>query len=262
MRLPPLRVLPLRVRLGRPPRLTDVSDALLAELAARAPAGRPAGDVAPLPNVWTVRLDPVDCARRGGHLASWSRILTERLRGLDEHYGVAYAGAVSVGFAPAEGLGAGRLRVESHRGNPTPERDPHALPSLPGPLLVGHPRLVLPVGGTVAWGHAAAAGAERVIDLPAGRYVVGRAPAADIRLMDPTVSPEHASLTVAADGDGVLVRDLGSRNGIRVDGRPVARATLVDGNRLQLGDTTLVYKRDDIHDDGGRQGGETWDQIA
>jgi Inner membrane component of T3SS, cytoplasmic domain/Protein of unknown function (DUF3662) len=255
MRLPSLRTL-----LRRPPQLDDIADALLAGLAASAPAGRHGPDRPALPNLWTVRLDPADCARLADRLPRWSLVLAERLEARDEAYGVAYAGAVAVDFVPAPGLGTGRVGVERRRGNPT--TDPHALRPLPGPLLEGHPRLVLPAGGTVRWGEAAAAGVERVLDLPAGHFVVGRAADADVHLTDLSVSPQHVALVVDARGDSVEVRDLGSRNGLLVDGVPVAKARLVDGNRLQLGDATLVYRRDNLADDGGRQGGERLDQAG
>lgn len=119
----------------------------------------------------------------------------------------------------------------------------------------GQPRLVLPTGGMIAYGGAASRGQIEELALPVGRLVVGRARTADLRLKGVTLSMEHAELEVAADGK-VVVRDLGSENGVRVDGVPVAEAELHDGNRLQLGDVQLVYKTDLGGGPGGRQGGE------
>jgi hypothetical protein len=63
---------------------------------------------------------------------------------------------------------------------------------------------------------------------------VGRGQGADIRLNDPSVSRLHAELV--RRGPYVYVSDLGlSRNGTRVNGRPVARRLLEDGDVLSFG---------------------------
>jgi FHA domain len=63
---------------------------------------------------------------------------------------------------------------------------------------------------------------------------VGRGRGADIRLDDPSVSRLHAELI--RRGPYVYVADLGlSRNGTRVNGRPVARRVLDDGDVLSFG---------------------------
>ncbi|MCU1673873.1 MAG: hypothetical protein JWN77_1986 [Frankiales bacterium] len=128
--------------------------------------------------------------------------------------------------------------------------EPAAAP-LPPPE--GRPRFTFPAGGTARYGTAAAAGVAQEVPLPAGQVVVGRADGCDVLLHDPTVSPRHLVLEV---GEKVLLRDLGSRNGTLVDGVPAVNASLVDGNRIEIGHTTLVFTRDAVDDDGGRQGGE------
>jgi hypothetical protein len=63
---------------------------------------------------------------------------------------------------------------------------------------------------------------------------VGRGRGADIRLDDPSVSRLHAELV--RRGPYVYVVDLGlSRNGTRVNGRPIARRVLDDGDVLSFG---------------------------
>ncbi len=63
---------------------------------------------------------------------------------------------------------------------------------------------------------------------------VGRGQGVDIRLDDPSVSRLHAELV--RRGPYVYVVDLGlSRNGTRVNGRPVARRVLEDGDVLSFG---------------------------
>jgi hypothetical protein len=63
---------------------------------------------------------------------------------------------------------------------------------------------------------------------------IGRGSGADIRLNDASVSRLHAELV--RRGPYVYVADLGlSRNGTRVNGRPVARRVLDDGDVLSFG---------------------------
>ncbi len=63
--------------------------------------------------------------------------------------------------------------------------------------------------------------------------LIGRAEEADIRLADRRVALAHAA--VAPTGGGYLLRDMGSREGIRLNGRPVARrAPLRDGDLLDI----------------------------
>ena len=73
-----------------------------------------------------------------------------------------------------------------------------------------------------------------VITLTGEVTTVGRGQGADIRLDDPSVSRLHAELV--RRGPYVYVVDLGlSRNGTRVNGRPVARRVLDEGDVLSFG---------------------------
>ncbi len=125
-----------------------------------------------------------------------------------------------------------------------------------GRRLPGHPRIAPVLGGSLR--HADDELPDEV-PLPTGDHVVGRAPDADLRIDHPTVSPRHALLRVRPDGQ-VVARDLGTVNGVLVDGIPVLEAQLHDGNRLVLGEAQLVFRTDPQSDDGGRQGGEKGEQ--
>lgn len=76
------------------------------------------------------------------------------------------------------------------------------------------------------------AGSEHEIDRP--RTSLGRGPAVDLVFPDPAMSKEHASLEWA--GGALRLRDLGSMNGIRVNGAEVQVADLKHGDRFQLGE--------------------------
>jgi pSer/pThr/pTyr-binding forkhead associated (FHA) protein len=73
--------------------------------------------------------------------------------------------------------------------------------------------------------------------------LIGRAPESDLRIDDPSVSRRHAELRYR-NGQVQLV-DLGSTNGVTVNGAPVAGAELRDGDRIDIASTTLIFRRDE-----------------
>jgi predicted component of type VI protein secretion system len=69
------------------------------------------------------------------------------------------------------------------------------------------------------------------------RLLVGRHPACDVVVADPSVSRRHAQLTLR---DGVWVlQDLASTNGTTVNGERVGRVTLHTGDIVSLGNQAL-----------------------
>jgi pSer/pThr/pTyr-binding forkhead associated (FHA) protein len=62
--------------------------------------------------------------------------------------------------------------------------------------------------------------------------VVGRHRRCDARIASPQVSRRHCCLVL--DGDRILVRDLGSKNGTRINGQPVAEGVLRPGDELAI----------------------------
>ena len=77
-------------------------------------------------------------------------------------------------------------------------------------------------------------------DLPPGETVIGRSPECHITIEDPLISRQHGRIMVQA-GVATFV-DLGSRNGSRVNGKPVGDPVLlVDGDRVRLGAQELVF---------------------
>jgi hypothetical protein len=74
------------------------------------------------------------------------------------------------------------------------------------------------------------------------RLVVGRDPACDISLEDSLLSRRHAEFVAA--GDVVTVRDLGSRNGIFVNGTRADEHVLAPGDVIQIGPLRVRYVKD------------------
>jgi predicted component of type VI protein secretion system len=74
-----------------------------------------------------------------------------------------------------------------------------------------------------------------------GEFAVGRNASCQLSLDDPLVSRRHALLVVS--GESVTVRDLGSRNGVLVNGEKIeGTVTVGDGDRILIGaqEMTLV----------------------
>jgi pSer/pThr/pTyr-binding forkhead associated (FHA) protein len=78
--------------------------------------------------------------------------------------------------------------------------------------------------------------------LSGSRVVVGRSREADLVLEDPNVSRRHAELR-REDGGWQIV-DLGSTNGIKVNGRRVSEAALRPGDQVTIGVTDLTFELD------------------
>ena len=63
--------------------------------------------------------------------------------------------------------------------------------------------------------------------------VVGRGPSVDFAFDDPAMSRQHAA--VEYSGNGFRVRDLGSTNGVLVNGMRVQVGELTDGDKFEVG---------------------------
>jgi pSer/pThr/pTyr-binding forkhead associated (FHA) protein len=86
--------------------------------------------------------------------------------------------------------------------------------------------------------HAGAPG--RAHELSVGVHVLGRDASADVTLVHADVSRSHAELTVTLDG--ATIRDLGSKNGMIVNGRKLGQAAIEHGSRLAFGELELVFE--------------------
>jgi len=76
--------------------------------------------------------------------------------------------------------------------------------------------------------------------LSGSRVVIGRSRECDAVLDDANVSRRHAE--VRQENGGWVVADLGSTNGIKVNGRRVEQARLEPGDELRVGVTDLTFE--------------------
>ncbi len=84
---------------------------------------------------------------------------------------------------------------------------------------------------------AAPGGAARDIPLDGRPLTIGRAADADVAVPDPLVSRRHARL--APRGGRLVLVDLGSTNGTRVNGAAIREAVVGPGDRIEVGATRL-----------------------
>jgi Protein of unknown function (DUF3662)/FHA domain len=81
---------------------------------------------------------------------------------------------------------------------------------------------------------------DRRYVLDGARATIGRSRDADCVLRDPNVSRHHAELRRSSAGDWTIA-DLGSTNGVKVNGRRVGSTRLKSGDQVTLGTTTFRF---------------------
>lgn len=82
---------------------------------------------------------------------------------------------------------------------------------------------------------------HRVYDV-GDETTIGRAPQCDIQLLSRAVSRRHAKTEMGEDGV-VIISDLGTKNGIKVNGAKIEGAAVIgEGDRLLVGDVSMVFR--------------------
>ena len=121
-----------------------------------------------------------------------------------------------------------------------------ALESTPGPeaapIVVSPPTLP----GIISLDFSAESGQRLSFTLDTPTSTIGRAPDNDIVLAAPMLNADTASLHHARlrrDQDDYILRDLGSKNGLLVNGRQTIENLLQDGDRLQFGEVEAIFHR-------------------
>ena len=72
--------------------------------------------------------------------------------------------------------------------------------------------------------------------------LIGRSQDCDIQLNDPNVSRRHAEIRQEETSYSIV--DLGSTNGLEVNGKRVRQAKLEDGDLIVIGSTEAVFERE------------------
>lgn len=120
---------------------------------------------------------------------------------------------------------------------PAQPRAPSAVPEAAGSTMVYRP----PPGSEPVAERAILTLGGEVHELEKSRVVIGRSKECDLQVQDPNISRRHAE--VQLEGSEYWLVDLGSTNGVQVNGRRTSRAKLESGDRITLGSTDLVFER-------------------
>jgi len=83
--------------------------------------------------------------------------------------------------------------------------------------------------------------AGRTHEITKPTVILGRSREADVRIADVNVSRRHAELR--QEGAGYWIVDLGSTNGLEVNGKRTNRSRVRDGDRITMGSTEIVFGR-------------------
>ncbi|CAL9482242.1 hypothetical protein SUDANB6_03064 [Streptomyces sp. enrichment culture] len=227
-----------------------------------------------VPNDFIVELSTPDFER----LSPYSGQLGDELAGMVRDYAkqqrYTFMGPIKVHLEKADDLDTGLYRVRSRtlassssqQAPGTPAAPPAAgaggygyppaaapVPPAGAPPMPSAPPPGAPAGQPGGYGYPQPAGAapggrtRHWIEINGARHqisrptmVLGRSTDADVRIDDPGVSRRHCEIRT---GTPSTIQDLGSTNGIVVDGQHTTRATLRDGSRIVVGSTTVIYRQ-------------------
>ncbi|MEU0218036.1 DUF3662 and FHA domain-containing protein [Streptomyces sp. NPDC006265] len=230
-----------------------------------------------VPNDFIVELSTPDFER----LSPYSGQLGDELSGMVRDYAkqqrYTFMGPIKVHLEKADDLDTGLYRVRSRtlassssqQGGPGGGGAAPAAPQGGRPGGYGYPPSAAPSGAPPmpsapppggrpgGYGYPPAASGQRPpaaggrtrhwIEINGTRHqisratlVMGRSTDADVRIDDPGVSRRHCEIRT---GTPSTIQDLGSTNGIVVDGQHTTRATLRDGSRIVVGSTTIIYRQ-------------------
>ncbi|MGW0083187.1 FhaA domain-containing protein [Streptomyces sp. NPDC003393] len=229
-----------------------------------------------VPNDFIVELSAPDYER----LSPYSGQLGDELAGMVRDYAkqqrYTFMGPIKVHLEKADDLDTGLYRVRSRtlassssqQAPQSPQGPAPAAPGRPGaqsgygyPPAAAPPMPSAPPPGSRPGGYGypqpaahrapqgpSAGGRTRYwIEINGNRHqisrptlVLGRSTDADVRIDDPGVSRRHCEIRT---GTPSTIQDLGSTNGIVVDGQHTTRATLRDGSRIVVGSTTVIYRQ-------------------
>ncbi|MFG2293259.1 FhaA domain-containing protein [Streptomyces sp. NPDC048603] len=215
-----------------------------------------------VPNDFIVELSAGDYERLSPYSGQLGDELAALVRDYAKQQRYTFMGPIKVHLEKADDLDTGLYRVRSRTLASSTSQDRPAQPHHPQQGGYGYPPAGAPPmpsapppgapqrrPGGPAGPAPVPGGAEmrRWIEINGTRHqisrptlVLGRSTEADVRIDDPGVSRRHCEIRT---GTPSTIQDLGSTNGIVVDGQHTTRATLRDGSRIVVGSTTIIYRQ-------------------
>jgi len=192
-----------------------------------------------VPNVYRFTLSPGDVERFAGFSESLARELADVVRRTAADRGWQMKGPVRIEIeaSPNVLVGTYELRGKAEAA-PAPGPAPAPAQVAGEAAAVNHAAPTPPHSATALL--RVIAGGEVGTEFPLEAItMIGRLPECDVTLNDASVSRKHARIT--RQGDRWTVEDLGSTNGMRINGVQVGHSELRDGDRLDLGGVKLTF---------------------
>jgi hypothetical protein len=187
-----------------------------------------------VPNHYRIFLSPQDREQFESYEPALRKELSDYLLEHARTERLALTSRPAVEFMTDDRLGLGEFGIQAQQlGEPEPEPGQGLDEAAPSQGDFGHTMVYSP-------DRAVLAGLGRRTVLEGPRVVVGRSRDCELTVDDANVSRRHAEFR--PKGDGWMVVDLGSTNGIKVNGRRVEQANLRDGDRITLGLTELDFE--------------------
>ena len=176
-------------------------------------------------NAYLIEVSPADAGTLRDSVPQLTAAAKEMLDDHRRNYGVGVVGPWSIEFAASAAVASGSVRVQGTFRLPNGNQ-PRTVDRRGTQVLTRQRNRVLVVEGLGR------------VPLRHTPFTIGRSTDCDLTLLDFSVSRQHAVIEQASNGQ-LLMRDLGSRNKLVVDGNTEAEVILDPGVRVTLGSTTL-----------------------
>ena len=198
-----------------------------------------------VPNHYVVFLSPDDREQFQSYEQSLKKELSDYLLERARGEGLALVTRPVIDFETDDRLGLGEFGIQAQLLAEPDDEDAPPKQADFGQTMVYTPdrsaAVPLRDEGTGAARAVLVADGKRTI-LTGDNMTIGRSRECDVVIDDPNVSRRHAELR--PHGAGWIVTDLGSTNGIKVNGRRVREAALEPGDEIMLGLVRLEYEAD------------------
>ena len=199
-----------------------------------------------VPNQYTIYLSPEDRESLSGLEPGLKKELSDYLLEEARREGLTLMTRPQIGFKTDERLSLGEFGIQAL----PPEHPAEEDGSPPAPVdrpEFGHTMVYSAdreerkmVAPQAPQGRALLVGGGRRTMVSAERTRIGRSRDSDLQLDDANVSRRHAELR--REGERWIIADLGSTNGVKVNGQRVQEAVLQPGDVITMGTSRLTFE--------------------
>ena len=199
-----------------------------------------------VPNHYRVFLSPSDREQFSSYEPALRKELSDYLLEHARHEGLALTSRPQVEFMTDERLELGEFGIQAQLLEAEADEEPAGADMAPSAGDFGHTMVYSPdraarkLEAPPSRGQALLVGEGRRSVLSGERVLIGRSRECDVVLSDPNVSRRHIELRRGERGWAAV--DLGSTNGMKVNGRRLSHAELEPGDRITIGITDLTFE--------------------